>query len=543
MKLIKKILKRKKLLIIIAIIVVLGFIGYSFFIKNGEPKYITEAAAIGTVVKEVSETGAVKVSEQVNLGFKYAGRINQIHIKVGDQVEVGQSLAKLDISQLYIELAEAQAALDVAQADYDKLLAGSSPEEIKVAETEVLDAEITLDKEKQDLEDVKANAQEDLNQAYEDGLDALNDAYLKMYNAFNVVSDIQRTYFTGNDQEGSNVRSNKDIIEDALDDADYYIDKAKDGSHDDIDTAISKVRNFLTEVRDALEIIRNMTETSLYRDTVTSADKTALDTQKTNVNTAYTNVLDAGQDIATTKITNQTNINAAEAAVAGAEVDLQKEKDDLALKKAGPIQENINYYLAKVDQAQASVSLLNNKMSETNLKSPIQGQITGINKREGETVQSTDSVISLLPTGPFQVEVDIYEEDIVDLKVDNFVTIELPAFPDQSFEGRVISVDPAEKLIDGVVYYEVNIIFDTFSQGIKPGMTADVTIEADKKENVLTVPRGALEKINGANVIMILERGKAKERKIEIGLEGDEYVEVISGVSQGEQVIIGEKRD
>jgi RND family efflux transporter MFP subunit len=543
MKLFKRLLKRKKLLIIITIIVVLVLIGYNFFVKNGEPKYITEAAAIGTVIKEVSETGAVKVSEQVNLGFKYAGRIDQIDIKVGDQVEVGQSLAKLDISQLYIELAEARAAFDVAQADYDKLLAGSSPEEIKVAETEVLDAEITLDKEKQDLEDVKANAQEDLNQAYEDGLDALNDAYLKMYNAFNKVSDIQRTYFTGGDQEGATVRSNKDIIEDALDDADYYIDQAKDGFHDDIDTAISKVRNSLTEVRDALEIIRNMTETSLYRDTVTSADKTALDTQKTNVNTAYTNVLDAGQDIATTKITNQTNINAAEAAVAGAEVDLQKEKDDLALKKAGPTPESINYYSAKVDQAQASVSLLNNKISETNLKSPIQGQITRINKREGETVQSTDSVISLLPTGPFQVEVDIYEEDIVDLRVDNFVTIELPAFPDQSFEGRVISVDPAEKLIDGVVYYEVNIIFDTFSQDIKPGMTADVIIEADKKENVLTVPRGALEKINGANVIMILERGKAKERRIEVGLEGDEYVEVISGVSQGEQVIIGEKRD
>ena len=364
-----------------------------------------------------------------------------------------------------------------------------------------------------------------------------------MYNAFNVVSDIQRTYFTGNDQEGSSVRSNKNIMENALNKADSYIDNARNGSHQDIDSAISELKTLLSEVRDALEVIRDMTETSLYRDDVSSADKTSLDTQKTNINTSYTNVLNAGQDVATTKITNQTNINTAEAAILDAEVALQKEKDDLALKKAGPTQENINYYLAKISQAQASVSLLNNKISETNLKSPIKGQITAIGKREGETVQSTDSVISLLPTGPFQVEVDIYEEDIVNVKVDNSVTIELPAFPDQSFEGRVISVDPAEKLIDGVVYYEVNIIFDTFSENIKPGMTADIIIETSRKENVLTVPRGALEKINGENIIEIFKNGKAQERKIEVGLEGDEYVEVISGVSQGEQVIIGKKQD
>jgi len=393
MKFLKKLLKKKKLLIIIAVIIILGLIGYNFFVKNGKTEYITETSVIGTVIKEVSETGAVKISEQVDLSFKYAGRINDIYVKIGDQIEVGQSLARLDTNQLYIELAQAQAAFDVAQADYDNLLAGSSIEEIKIAETEVLDAEIAFDKEKQDLEDVKIDADEDLSQSYEDGLDALDDAYLKIYNAFNVVSDIQRTYFTGGDQEGTNVRNNKDIIQNALDEADSYIDNAKKGSYQDVDVAVSKLKELLSEVRDALEVIRDMTETSLYRDDVTGVHKTSLDTQKTNINTVYTSVLNAGQGIATTKITNQTNINIAESAVLDAEVALQKEKDDLSLKKAGPTQENINYYLAKINQVQASVSILNNKISESTLKSPVNGQITAIGKRKGETVQSTNSVI------------------------------------------------------------------------------------------------------------------------------------------------------
>ncbi|MDP2910446.1 MAG: biotin/lipoyl-binding protein, partial [bacterium] len=371
MKFFKKLLKKKKLLIIIAIIIVLGLVGYELIIKNGEPEYILETVSIGTVIKEVSETGAVKISEQINLGFKYAGRINQIYIKVGDQVEAGQNLAKADTEQLYIELTESQAAFEVAQADYNKLLAGSSSEEIKVAEADVSSAQIALNNKKQVLEDVKADAEEDLNQNYQDGLDDLDDAYLKMYNAFNVANEVQRDYFTGSDQEGVNVRNNKDVIENALSDASYYVNKARSGSQSDVEAGLLEVKSLLLEVRNALEVIRNMTETSLYRDTVTSTDKTSLDTQKTNINTGYTNIIGSQQDISATKITNQTNINSAQADVATAEASLQKKQDELALKKAGPTQENINLYLAKIKQAQADVFFLQNKISEAVLKSPV----------------------------------------------------------------------------------------------------------------------------------------------------------------------------
>jgi len=539
----KKILS-KKIIIIIIVIAVLGFVIYNFFVKDGQPEYILERVSYGTVIKEVSETGAVKISEEINLSFKNSGRIDNIYVKVGDKVELGQELAKLDTSQLYIELTEAQAALEVTQADYNKLLAGSSAEEIKVSETEVLNTQIALDNAEQSLEDVKADAEEDLNQAYEDALDVLDDAYLKIYNAYNVADSVYRSYFTSNDQEGVKVKDSRDKIQSVLNQAKSYIDDAKsDSQNEKIDTAISENKEILKEVRDALEVIRNMTETTLYRNTVSSADKTSLDNQKTYINTVYTDLVAAEQNISSTKITNETNINTAEASVSSAEAKLQKAQDELDLKKARPTQENIDLYLAKIKQAQAKVSLLYNKINEAVLKSPIQGQVTEINKREGETVQTTDSVISFMPEGPFQVEVDIYEEDVVSVRIDNFVRISLPAFPDEILEGRVISIDPAEKLIDGIVYYEVNIIFSTEKENIKPGMTADVVIETDKKENVLIISRAALKKINGEKIVRVFKKGKAEDRKIEIGLEGDEYVEVISGLADGEEVIIGEKQE
>ena len=540
----------KKVIIIIIVIAVLGFIIYSFFVKNGEPEYILEKVSYGTVIKEVSETGAVKISEEINLSFKNSGRIDKIYIKVGDKVELGQKLVKLDTKQLYIELTEAQAALEVTQADYNKLLAGSSAEEIKVAETEVLNAQVVLDNAEQSLEDIKADAEEDLNQTYENALDILDDAYLKIYNAYNVADSIYRSYFTSSDQEGIRVKGSRDKIGNAMNQARTYIDDAKSDSQDEkidqahnllwasVDTALSEVKDALEDTRDALEVIRDVAETPLYRDVVSSSDKTSLDNQRLYVNTVRTNIINDQQTISTTKITNDTNINDAKADVAAAEAKLRKAQDELSLKKAGPTQENIDLYLAKIKQAQAKVSLLQNKIQETVLRSSNGGQIIKINKREGEIVQPADSVISFLSTGPFQIEVDIYEEDIVDVKVDNPVEITLVAFSDEILKGRVISIDPAEKLIEGIVYYEVTIDFEGTEEGIKLGMTADIIIESDKKENVLVIPKGAVNKMDGKKIVQVFKDGEVKEREIEIGLEGDEFFEIISGLSEGEEIVI-----
>ncbi|MBU3942371.1 efflux RND transporter periplasmic adaptor subunit [Patescibacteria group bacterium] len=541
MKKIKKLFTGKRIIIAIVVIVVV-WIGYGLVNKNGEPEYILEKVSYGTVVKEVSETGMVKISEEANLGFKNSGKITEIYVKVGDEVTAGQSLVKLDTSQLYIELSEAQAALDVAQADYNNMLAGSSAEEIKIAETDLVNAQLTLDNYKQTLINVETDAQEDLNQAYEGALNKLDDAHLDVYNALIAVNTLKTKYFGGNDQGGITIRNSISIIESSLSQIETYLNEAKLNSDPvKIDLAISKTKESLSSTRVALADVRSVMESGSYA--VTATDKTIIDNQRTYVNSAYEDIVGVQQGISSMKITNTTNISDAEANVASAEVALQKKQDELALKKAGPTTEAINLYLAKINQAKARVSLLNNRLSEATLKSPTDGQIIKINKRKGETAQATDSVIGFLPSGPFQVEVDIYEEDIVDIRVDNLVEISLPAFPNNVFMGKVISVDPAEKLIGGVVYYEVNISFEDNNQNIKPGMTADIVIQTDKKENVLVVPQEATEKRNGIRMVKVYTDKSLVYMEIKMGLEGEDYIEIISGLEEGAMVIIGENKN
>ena len=533
--------KNKRRIIIIAgvVIIVLVVVGYFIFFRNNEEQYRTEKVSYGDVVKEVSETGAIKISERINLSFKYSGRIDEIYVKVGDEVSQGDNLAKLDTEQVYIELAEAQATLAVAQADYDKLLAGSSSEEIQIVKTDVANAQVTLDNAKQNLIDVQTDADEDLNQAYEDAIDDLDTAYLKIYNVAKDIEEIQIDYFGNTDQPSLNFKQSKDTLRDGETEAKTYVAQAKANNEQaKIDTALSKLKEILSEAKNALAVARNMSDKPEYENTVPSATKTIIDNHRSYINTAYSDIVSSSQTIATTKITNESNINTAKATVSSAEVGLQKTKDQLALKKAGPTQENIALYSAKVRQAQTKVSLLNNRIQESVLKSPGSGQITDINKRAGEVVQASESVLGFLAQGNFQVEVDIYEEDIVDVKVGNHVRISVPAFEDDVLMGRVVSIDPAEKMISGVVYYEVTVELIDEKEGIKPGMTADIVIESEKKENVLTIPRRAVKRKNGDKVVSVLKGKDIEERQVEIGLEGDEYTEIISGLSEGEEVII-----
>ncbi len=496
--------KSKKIIsVIIIITALLSFGVYWFLFKNKEPNFVFQKVVRGAITQEVSETGSVKVSEKRDLSFKNSGRIKEMYVNIGDNVETGQFLAKLDTTQLYIELDEAKADSEVAKAKNT-------------------DADVSLQNAEQSLEDAKSKADEDMDNAYDDALTVLDDSYLKTYNAYNVVYKIQRDYFTSFDEKSTEVVNEKYNIKSDLERIKTYVNDAKNNSQEEnIDSVLLKVKEQLEAVSNSLEVIRDDTKSEAYRALVSSADKTSLDTQRTNINNVTADIVNAQQDISTVKITNKTNINNAQAEISSLENKLQGE----------------GLYRAQIKQGEAKIKLLENKITQAVLKAPENGQITDINKREGEMAQPADSVISFLPAAPFQVEVNIYEEDIVKIKIGDPVNIDLTPFPGQAFEGKVISIDPAEKLIEGVVYYKVIIDFLKIKEGIKPGMTADIIIKTAEKDNVLRVPKELIEKTSGQKIVRVYENGEVKPREIETGLEGEDFVEITSGLEEGEKVL------
>jgi len=529
--------KYKKIIVIFVVVLVVVEIYLIFFKKSG-PAFTLYTVPNGTVIQEVSETGTIKKGEKINLSFKSPGRVEKVYVEVGEEVKAGDSLARMDARQLSIQLNEAKASLDLYSAQLNKLLSGASQQEIQIVKTATDNAEVSSVSAQQSLADIKLQAEDSLTAAYEDAFNALDDAYLKIYNSFSSADSIQRTYFISNDQEGIKVRENVGIISAAISGSKSYLDSAKLSSkRSDTDIALSKMKDYLNNVSGALKIIRENCETAGYRDRVTSTEKTSLDTHRGYINTALTGIATSQQAISSIKITNDYNINAAQARVSTAEGALKSAQDEYARITADPRQEDVDLYSAQVDQAEARVSLLESQINDTILRSPTNGQIATIEKREGEMVQSV--MITLLPASPFEVKADIYEEDVVKMKVGNPVEISLVAFPDQIFTGKVVEIDPAGKLVDGVVYYETKIDFDNVPEGIKAEMTADINIRTNIRENVLVISGSALQTKNGKNIVQVFEDEKTKDREVVIGLEGkDNMIEVISGLKEGEKIVI-----
>jgi len=534
-------MSKKIILIIVALIIIIsGVFIFGGFMKNDLPGFTLEKVLRGNIEQEIVETGIIQ-ADKINLGFNNSGQIKMLGIEIGDIVELDQILAKIDDTQLLIQLEEAKIVLELAEIRLSQLMAGASEEEIRLAQTAIDNAEIALLNAKQALEDIKTQSNNNLNQAYEDAFISLNASYIKIFDVFNTVNTIQRIYFNGPDERSIQVRKERDNIENAKNKSWEYIVLAKNRSHENIDIALREKRKYLTIIIDALKIIRDICDEHPFYDWVSVSDKKSLDVERVNINNVLVNITNKQQIISSLKLTSESNINNAQTKINSVKGQLENAENTLAIKKAIPQQTDINLHNAQIRQAEKRVNLIQEQIKDSVLRAPVNGKIAEIFKEKGEIIQRAEPLISLLPITPFQVKVDIYEEDIAKVKIGNSVEINLIAFPEQSLKGKVISINPTEKLIGGVVYYETIITFiNKLPEGVRSGMTADIVIQTAFRENVLIISEEAIEQGENNNfIVSVYKDGIITERIIEIGLrDEDGNVEIISGLEEGEQVII-----
>jgi HlyD family secretion protein len=260
---------------------------------------------------------------------------------------------------------------------------------------------------------------------------------------------------------------------------------------------------------------------------------------------AWNDAINAAKNVlAAAQVGGSQQISAARNAADTASQSLAVAQKQLAQLKAPPRTEDINLAQAQVSNAQAALDLVNKQISDDTITSPIDGQVVKDNYTVGEQTGLAMPVFSVLAQNDLEISVDISESDIAKLKEGDAVEITLDAFgSDQKFNGTAYFIDPASTVIQDVTYYRVKIRFtdsaDKLTQ-IRPGMTANVTIIADKRTNVLTVPeRAVIAKTNGDKIVRILDKGKVMEILVKTGLRGDDgSIELLSGNLQPGQTIV-----
>ena len=529
MKKIKINFKSKRLWIITGIVLIaLIFIVPSMF-KSNAPKYETFKIEKGSLVQTVDATGKVESANKLSLHFDGMGIVESVKVSEGDQVKKGQWLANLSLAQL-------NAAVSQAQASLDQKLAGATDEAINVSKKQVESSQVALEKAEENLINVTSLAEKNLSAKYSYALTSMDDAYIKMYNAYAAVESLQKVYFLGNDQEGMTVRSIMEYdIKASRDSAKIYIDKAwLSSNRADTDAAIDEVVNDLQKILTSLTTVRDTCETISYKNRVTSTEKSSIDTQKAYISTAQTTMAGIKNDLSILKTQNQNNISTAQASVDSAKSALELQQANYESLIAKPRSVDIAYYQAALDQAKAA-------RSKAILYAPIDGIVTKVNKKSGELISSSEAMVELLSPN-YEIEVDIPETDVVKIQLGDEAEISLDALGnDVKFKGTIITIDPSSTEIQDVVYYKVKVSINDGSDFIKPGMSSDVIIKTDSKEGAIYVPsRAIMTRDNDEKYVKILKSDSTVEEKtVEIGLKADDgKTEIVSGLNEGDEVII-----
>ena len=205
--------------------------------------------------------------------------------------------------------------------------------------------------------------------------------------------------------------------------------------------------------------------------------------------------------------------------------------------------EEIDAAGAKVEQAKASLREVQVQLSYATITAPISGTIASVTTQQGETVSaglSAPTFITIIDLSRLEVDTYVDETDIGKVKVGQEATFTVASFPDKDFKGKVMAIYPKAIIQDNVVYY-VTIISAENPEGLlRPEMTATVNISLQKKENVLTVPNGAIRREGGKKVVFVMQNNQPVKREVKTGWKDSSYTELLSGLSEGERVVIGE---
>lgn len=522
--------KRKKLLIILGVILLIIILSIIF--KPKPSPYQFAQVEKKDLQQVVSASGTVKPSQEINLQFESTGKVRNIFVKVGDKVKAGQILIKLDDGDLQSQYKQQQAAVEAAKAQLDLLKSGSSSQEIQLAENAVTNAVANLN-------NVQAKAEHDIDTLYDSSVEILNDAYLTNDSMLNhylsdlFTSQYKLNFSTTHTESQIKAENFYPLVAANLTEmADQIAAIKVSYTPTIIEQLLESFKNYLETSRTFADATADALNNSVGITSVTlSTYKTNLGTARANINTAISGILNKQQSIASQKITNQININIAQ-------TSLDQARDQLNIKKAGAREEDIRYKEALINQQQASLISVGEKIRKTSLFAPIEGIVTAVNTEIGETVNIGQSSLAMNSMGNFEIQLDIAETDISKVLINQLASITLDAFPDEKFSGHVVKIEPAETVIQGVVYYKSTISFDNQDERIRAGMTANVDIVTAERKNVLVIPLRSLTKKNSHGTVKVLENNQLKEIDVQIGLiSSSSEVEITGGLIEGQQII------
>jgi multidrug efflux pump subunit AcrA (membrane-fusion protein) len=233
---------------------------------------------------------------------------------------------------------------------------------------------------------------------------------------------------------------------------------------------------------------------------------------------------------------SQQRLDEATLQVTVSEAEYQSAVEKLTLLKKGARQEDRDALLAQMREAEAAVRLAEIHLKNTTIRAPIGGIISKKYVDQGALVGTSTPILRIVAMDKVSVMVQIVESELAQLRHGATADISVDAYRDEIFKGTVAlispTVDPDSRTAD------VEIEVDNRDYRLKPGMFARVELVVQRRDNVLLLSKDSLITENGPARVFVHNSGRAILKDVSLGLEGEEYVEVLNGLSQGDEVLV-----
>ncbi len=413
--------------------------------EDGAPA--TVAVERGDVQQTVSAPGTLVGTRKVTLSIGAGGRLAELNVRPGDQVKAGDVLAALDTADLELQVKKAELAYLKQQLVYSRTVQ-ADPDDLAGAQAAVDTAQAAYEKARREFEhrddQITASCV-----GYENAKDALDQAQ----RAFDSVANDwkARTY-----------------------------------------PIYEQRKEMLAQAQEAYDLA------------LANCNLSTSGLNETGLRSAWTQLLEARAAL-----------------------------DELT----SPPAEKVIAAQADLEQARLALEDARQQLAAAKLSAPFDGVVVEVKAKVGENVGANAGVIALVDPDSVEVEAQVVEEDLPLVQTGQSATLFFDARPDAEASGEVTRIVPKRSSGDRP-QYPVYVAVSELPEGLAPGMTVDASIVIDGRENVLRLPRAVVRaRADGTALVEVWTGSGVEERTVKVGLRGDRYVEILEGLSEGEQVV------
>lgn len=497
--------KGRKIFLIIITLILIGVVSFYFSFKAKKQEFKFIEVKRGEVKEEISESGILEMGESVNVSFETGGKVEKIYVSENEEVKKGDLLAKLEEKEAKDLIEKIEISLEVTKKIYEKLKTQYQQLERGDQKKEILENGILIVREPIEKMVYTLDDLEKLLFGEDFENKTSNIQYYSGYNSkfFEYPSKIKEKL-----KEAKELYQKLKEI--------YQKEKSEEEKEEVIKLSYQLFSKITEIVKLAKEPIHYLKETLLELNL--AHEKEELIENQFSIFSQLENTFEE------LNLNLLTIIN-----------KLKNYRDQLEL-----IALDLKTQELKIKESERAISEAEKNLEKHYLFSPVSGIVSKVYIKEGESVDlmGKNLAFQILSKSQPLIKVDIYEKEVTRINTGNLVEISFPSFEGKIFFGKISSISKTEKIKDGIVYFEVKITPEDLPEGVLSGMTCDLKIIVNRKEGVLVLPREILKKKEGKYFVEVLEGEKKIEKEVEPGIFGEDLVEVLSGVSEGEKVII-----